>query len=258
LNYEIYPLPMSRGEGSEGFMTYLMNYEKRVPVIGYCWFIKGPKKNIIVDTGCPIEIIRNHRPGSHNIMDFENALGKVGLTPEKVDIIIQTHLHYDHCGNAQKCENAKVIVQKKEVEFALAPHSLFARLYDRELFSKLKMDIVEGETVIDEGVHILFTPGHSPGGQSVAVRTAKGTAIITGFCCNRHAFELPSEMDGHEVDDLDQVKAMGPVRAPGIHIDVVQAFENVLRVKKLADIVIPIHDPMFEKVEKIPTHLTWH
>jgi N-acyl homoserine lactone hydrolase len=109
-------------------MTYLMNYEKKVPVIGYCWYIKGPKKNIIVDTGCPIEIIRNHRPDSASIMDFENALGKVGLPPEKVDIIIQTHLHYDHCGNARKCKNAQAIVQRKEIEFALAPHPLFARV----------------------------------------------------------------------------------------------------------------------------------
>jgi N-acyl homoserine lactone hydrolase len=44
-------------------------------------------------------------------MDFEDALERIGLAPEKIDIIIQTHLHYDHCGNASKCENAEVIAQ---------------------------------------------------------------------------------------------------------------------------------------------------
>jgi len=252
VNYEIYPLPMSSGEGSEGFMTYLMNYEKKVRVIGYCWYIKGPKKNIIVDTGCPIEIIETRRPGSRGIMDFESALGTIGITPEKVDIIIQTHLHYDHCGNAKRCKNAEVIVQRKEVEFARAPHPYFARLYDWELIDEARLHIVEGDIEIDDGVQIISTPGHSPGGQSVAIRTAKGRAIITGFCCNMHAFELPGEVDGHKIEDPRQVEAVCPVRPPGIHVNVLEAFDSALKVKKFADIILPIHDPMFEHIKKIP------
>jgi glyoxylase-like metal-dependent hydrolase (beta-lactamase superfamily II) len=251
-NYEIYPLPLARGRGSEGYMTYLINYDKKIPVPIYCWYIKGPKQNILVDTGCPIEIIRRHRPDSDNIMDFEVALERVGLVPEKIDIIIQTHLHYDHCGNASKCKNAEVIVQKKEAQFALAPHPLFAGTYDRELFSRLKLHMVEGDTVIDEGICLLDTPGHTPGCQSVAVKTAKGSAIITGFCCNMHVFELPNEIDGHKINDSDKLESMWPVRAPGIHTDALQAFDSALKVKGLADILIPIHDPMFEKIEKIP------
>jgi N-acyl homoserine lactone hydrolase len=253
INYEIYPLPLARGKGSEGYMTYLLNYEKKIPVTNYCWYIKGPRRNIVVDTGCPIEIIRTHRPDSEKIMDFEDALKTIALAPEKIDIIIQTHLHYDHCGNASKCKNAEVIVQKKELEFALAPHPLFAGIYDRELFSRLKLHTVEGDTIIDEGIQLLDTPGHSPGGQSVAINTAQGTAIITGFCCNKHAFELPDEIDGHKVTNCEQLESMWPVRAPGIHTDALQAFGSALRVKGLANIIIPIHDPIFEKVEKIPS-----
>jgi hypothetical protein len=44
INYEIYPLPLARGRGSEGYMTYLLNYEKKVPVTNYCWYIKDPSK----------------------------------------------------------------------------------------------------------------------------------------------------------------------------------------------------------------------
>ena len=53
-DYEIYPLPLHRMRSSGGIMTYLMNYDKTVDVTEYSWYIKGPSKNIIVDTSCPI------------------------------------------------------------------------------------------------------------------------------------------------------------------------------------------------------------
>jgi len=250
--YEIYPLPMARITLSAGFMTYFMNYDKTIDITVYSWYIKGPKKNIIVDTGCPIEIIRKHRPNCEEIITFEDALKKVDLTPEKVDVIIQTQLHYDHCGNTYKCKNAEVIVQRKELEFGLAPHPLMAGLYDRGMFSRLKLRIVDGDTEVNEGIHLLFVPGHSPGAQAVAIRTAKGTAIITGFCCTMDTFIMPKEISGYTVKSLDQLEAMWPIRAPGIHVNPLQAFDSALRVKELADIIIPIHDTMFEKVKKIP------
>jgi len=250
--YEIHPLPMHRNSMSEGYMTYLMNYDVTVSLTVYSWYIKGPSKNVLVDTGCPHEIIEERRPGGDKIATFEKALERVNLKPEDIDIVIQTQLHYDHCGNTSKCSNAEVIVQKKELDFGLAPHPLFAGLYDRAMFSRLRLRIVEGDTNIDDGITLLYTPGHSPGGQSVAVRTAKGTAIITGFCCNMHAFVMPEEVTGYKVRSLDELEAMWPVRAPGIHVNPLQAFDSALRVKGLADIIIPIHDSMFEMVEKIP------
>jgi len=81
-----------------------------VDAIIYSWYIKGPSRNIIVDTSCPMDVLLAHRPDSHEIISFEEALGKVGLTPEKIDVVIQTQLHYDHVGNTTKCKNAEVIV----------------------------------------------------------------------------------------------------------------------------------------------------
>lgn len=67
-----------------------------------------------------------------------------------------------------------------------------------------------------------------------------------------HNFELPKEITGYTVESLEQLEAMWPVRAPGIHINSLQAFDSTLRAKGLADILVPNYDPMFEKVEKIP------
>ena len=63
-----------------------------------------------------------------------------------------------------------------------------------------------------DGIEVLLTPGHTPGGQSVAVKTEAGKAVITGLCCNKENF-LPG----------------GGIIVPGVHLDVVdtrsQAFD---------------------------------
>jgi len=251
-NYEIYPLPLHRMRSSGGIMTYLMNYDKTIDVTGYSWYIKGPSKNIIVDTSCPIEIIRKHRPDCEAVMSFEDALARVGLTPESVDMVILTQLHYDHCGNLYKCINAEAVVQKAEVKYGFSPHPVSAMSYDSTLFSRAKLHMVEGDTRIDEGIELLFTPGHTPGCQSVAVQTTKGKAIITGFCCSMDNFVLPREVTGYKIESLEALENIWPVRAQGIHTDPLLSFDSALRVKGLADILIPNHDPMWEKVEKIP------
>jgi len=59
----------------------------------------------------------------------------------------------------------------------------------------------------------------------VAVETSKGKAIITGLCCNAENFPTS-----------------GGVIAPGVHLDVIQAYDSMNRIKEAADIVISIHD----------------
>ena len=86
-----------------------------------------------------------------------------------------------------------------------------------------------------EGIKILFTPGHSPGGQSVAVQTPEGVAIVSGLCSIFDNFDPP-----------EQARAKGfPVVPPGLHSNPFQAFDSLVRIKQAADIVIPLHDASF-------------
>ena len=98
----------------------------------------------------------------------------------------------------------------------------------------------EGDKQIIPGVHVLFTPGHTPGGQSVVIETPKGTAVITGFCCMRENFEPP-----------DQARGL-PVVPPGIHTDLLQVYDSEVKVKEIADIILPIHDAEFIGLDKVP------
>jgi len=88
---------------------------------------------------------------------------------------------------------------------------------------------------IMDGIDVIYSPGHSVGGQSVAVNTAEGKAVITGFCCNDKNFP-----------------ATGPAIAPGVHIDLTEAYDSIQKIKQMADILIPLHDLSIGKRKTIP------
>jgi glyoxylase-like metal-dependent hydrolase (beta-lactamase superfamily II) len=214
-----------------------------IPTISF--FIEGNGKNYLVDTGAPVEVMKRHWDGPiSDVQSFEGALEKVGLKPEDIDIIIQTHLHFDHAGNIAKCKNAKVIIQEEELKFALSPHPLFAPNYDLALMQGVNFYPVKGDTEIADGIKVILTPGHSPGTQSVAVETAKGTAIITGFCCIQQNFEIKTE--------LRETIPSWLVLTPGIHTNSLAAFDSALKIKGIADILVPCHEPSLMQTKDIP------
>ena len=244
--HEIIPMVLGKIGVDKSAMLYLTDYGIKINLPVTFFYIKGAEKNILVDTGCPAEISKIYHPNDpvNDTQSFEQALGNQGLKPDDIDVVIQTHLHYDHCANTGKCTKAKVIVQEDEIRFALAPHPLFAGLYLKHLIRGLKFQPVNGDTEIVNGVKVLLTPGHTPGGQSVAVETANGTAIITGFCSIRETFEIRPE--------TAEIFPSWLVHTPGIHTDALAAFDSVLKTKRLADILVPNHALELEKIEKIP------
>jgi N-acyl homoserine lactone hydrolase len=234
--FVIHPLVVGINETDQGIMTYQKGYGKRIYLPIYVFYLEGGDQRILVDTGMEEFMVppeAKERTGL-KIMEFEEALATVDLKPEDVDIVIQTHLHNDHCENTYKCTNAKVYVQQAELDFFKAPHPIDHRYYS-DLLDDSEVITLEGDGEIVPGVRVILTPGHTVGGQSVAVETHKGTAVITGFCCNG-----------------DNFPGVGPAVTPGVHIDAIEAYESAQRVKEMADILIPIHDIEVGQRGKIP------
>jgi glyoxylase-like metal-dependent hydrolase (beta-lactamase superfamily II) len=234
--YVIHPLVVGINETDQGIMTYQKGYGKRIWLPVYAFYVAGGDSHILVDTGMEEFVVPPQavEETGLQIMEFEDALATVNLRPEDVDIVIQTHLHNDHCENTHKCVNAKVYVQKAELEFFKNPHPIDHRYYS-DLLDHCDVMALEGDVEIAAGIRVVLTPGHTPGGQSVAVRTASGTAVITGFCCNAENF--PS---------------VGPPVAPGVHINAIEAYESARRAKEMADILLPIHDVQLGLRRRIP------
>jgi glyoxylase-like metal-dependent hydrolase (beta-lactamase superfamily II) len=227
-------------------MTYLRNAGKRLWVPSPFFVILGGPEPVLVDTSGSGNTMSGMRAEPvENILEFEDALVQVGLKREEIGIVVHTHLMYDHCANSKRLPKARFIVQKKELEFAFDPHPMLAGAYQQELFEGLNFDVVEGDRELMPGIRLLLTPGHTPGTQSVAVETASGLAVITGFCCVNENFQ-PKEPGDWKTDRPAEVIP------PGIHTDMVQGYESMLRIREMADIIIPFHDPSLEGKERIP------
>jgi glyoxylase-like metal-dependent hydrolase (beta-lactamase superfamily II) len=234
--YTIHPLVVGINETDQGVMTYLRDYGRRIYLPIYAFYLKGGEQTILVDTGlaefvAPDDVVDKC---GFEVLEFEAALETVGLTPAAVDLIIHTHLHNDHCENDAKCPKAKIVVQKAEYEFLKNPHPVDHRYYP-DILDGLEVVTVEGDARITDGIEVIFSPGHTVGGQSVAVNTSQGRAIITGFCCNAKNFP-----------------PQGPAIAPGVHINLAEAYDSIQKIRKMADILIPIHDPAVGRKKCIP------
>jgi N-acyl homoserine lactone hydrolase len=240
--YRIRPLLLTKMEIDLGILLYRYRYGEKFMSPAYCWYIEGADKQILIDTSTDAELATNYRGfPAEKVMSFEEALAGLGMKPEDIDLVIQTHLHWDHCANTAKCTNAKVLVNETELHFALSPHPMTGPSYKKDLLNDLNFVLLDGYYEVAPGIEIIPAPGHSPGTQAVAINTDKGKAILTGFCCIKENFYPPEEL-----------KKTMPVITPGTHTDVMAAYNNTLRIKGLADILIPMHDPSFANVTSIP------
>lgn len=250
--YTIKPLILSKVTSEKGPMTYLAYYGQAIVRPYVMWYIQAGEKNVLIDTAIEAEDYRNYHPGFNHlpfiaVQTFEDALAKVACLPEDIDIVIQTHLHMDHVYNTHKCKNATIYVQDEELKFALDPHPIFEVLYPREIINKLNFKVIKGDQTILPGISVMLVPGHTPGVQAVIVETAKGKAVISGFCSITENFFPPKDVKKKVSPFVSY-----PVITPGIHTDPLQGYNSALKVKKIADIIIPMHDPVMAELEEIP------
>lgn len=238
----IYPIPLFRTKGDMSRITYRQNTGRSLDLVNYAWYIEGADRKIIVDTGGSSEFFSKVRGiPTHHIQTLGTGLNKLGIRPNEVDLVIFTHLHTDHVAQAHQFQNAKMLVQRDELEFARNPHPLFAEMYHKEFFNNLTFETIDGDLEISDQVAIIRTPGHSKGGQSVIVKTSQGIVIISGLCiCEENINPPPS------------VNKTMPVVIPTIHTDPVEAYDSLVRIKQMANIVIPIHDERLQQVFSIP------
>ena len=245
LEYIIKPIPITKATTDKSVMTYLMNFNKPLEIVTYAWAIDGGERRILVDTGCLAEQQTASGFPSKQIQLLEEGLEKIGWNVDDIDTVILTHLHLDHFANAEKFSRSNFIIQKREYEAATHPHPAYKHLYAteliRETFKRLNVRYIDGDQKIAEGISVMVTPGHTPGGQTVLVNTAKGVAAITGFCCIRENIEPPKGLR----DNFQ-------VLVPGIHTDIVKLYESMMKVKRRAEIIIPIHDKEYLNKKEIP------
>src|SRR5467141_948790 len=136
------------------------------PVLAFA--IQHPDGIVLVDTGIGegnAWVDENYRP---RVRDVREALSAAKLDPDAVRAIVNSHLHFDHCGQNRAFPGVPIHVQQAELDLALREGHTVVEWVD---FPDARYEAVEGDREIVEGVSVLATPGHTPGHQSVTVRT---------------------------------------------------------------------------------------
>lgn len=114
------------------FYPEASDQEEEYPVFTY--LVEGGGKLLLVDTGMAYteRADKYHHHGSHQPegMSIVEQLAALGYKPEEIDIVVFTHLHWDHCFYMEKFTNAEFYVNKKEYEFAMNPIPLYFKSYE--------------------------------------------------------------------------------------------------------------------------------
>ncbi len=245
--YRIHPIVMGTKDFDKGMMTYQYGYGEPYVIPIYCWYLEGGEQKILVDTGEMSPICSKDRETKigGKIYTFEEGLGRWGLAPDDIDIVIHTHLHNDHCENDYKCMNATFYIHEKELESIHDPHPLDYRYledYIEDIEEKGQIKTVTKDMDVLPGIRLTHTPAHTEGGLTVSVDTSNGKAVITGFCVIMDNFHPPKEIRAMEME----------VIPPGTHVNVYEAYDLMVKVKDMADILLPLHEPNFACVDTIP------
>jgi N-acyl homoserine lactone hydrolase len=145
------------------------------PVLAFA--IRHAEGIVLVDTGIGegnAWIEENYQPRNR---DLREALTGANLDPDQVRAIVNTHLHFDHCGQNRGFPGVPMHVQQAELDLALREGHTIVEWVD---FPDARYEPREGDGEIVDGVSVLATPGHTPGHQSVTVRTGDGLVLIVG------------------------------------------------------------------------------
>lgn len=175
------------------------------------FLVRSSGRTILVDTG--IGTKHSRTPDSHLITN----LGRLGVQPEDIDVVVNTHLHFDHVGwNCTERDgayvptfpNAEYWIARKEWEFWTEPKTVAEEGPHLStdvlpLKDSPQLRLVDGEAAVTPELSILPTPGHTPGHCSLAVASAGERAIILGDIAH-HPLHL-IRIWVHAIDELPRV-----------------------------------------------------
>jgi N-acyl homoserine lactone hydrolase len=162
-----------------------------VPVLSF--LVEHPRGRLLFDTGVhcqarvdPVGRLGEERSRRLTVKSGEGddvvpQLARLGLTPQNVRYVANSHLHFDHCGGNEFFAGATFLVQRPELEAARRPG--FVPSYSPspiDFEHPLDYQMIDGEhDVFGDGTVILIpTYGHTPGHQSLLVRAGKGTQVV--------------------------------------------------------------------------------
>jgi len=208
------------GETTSGFFLYV-------------WVIEGGPKPIVVETGpkYPEEFSRStekYIPGGVKQLPSERtieALKRHGIDPAQVSHVIATHLHADHYDYFDAFPGAKLVVNEREYKDITDGRDRLAPDVRKALNERPDaLKLVGDDEEIVPGIRVVQLGCHTPGSQAVLVQTWMGPVLLAGDVVYKY----------------ENIEKNRPTRSPDPKI----CRDAMTRIRSLADIVLPAHDPL--------------
>ncbi|KUH37820.1 MULTISPECIES: MBL fold metallo-hydrolase [Streptomyces] len=177
------------------------------PVLAY--LVRHEAGLLLFDTGIGAgdpEAEAHYRPRRR---DLRAALAGAGATPGDVRLVVNCHLHFDHCGGNPALAGRPVLVQRTELATARAGGHTIDALVDHP---GARYEELDGEAEVWPGVTVVPTPGHTEGHQSLVVSGSGGTTVLAG-----QARDFASEFASDEMARRAGLDAPGTDRPPHPH-----------------------------------------
>ncbi|HSF07589.1 MAG TPA: N-acyl homoserine lactonase family protein [Methylomirabilota bacterium] len=225
--------------GAPRALLFYGEYEgARVQIPVACYLIRTADTAILFDTGLSPRavpgLLRNDPLARFTEADLlVHRLAGLGLEPDDVDLVVLSHLHFDHAGGIELFGHAELVVQQDEYAYAHYPAAFFAPFYYRKNFDlpDRRWRLLEGDTVLAPGITALRTDGHTPGHQSLLVELPEtGPVILAGDAC-------------YWQEHLDAERVPGVVWNPTLALHSIKRLKTLVRL--IGARVFPSHDPEF-------------
>jgi len=175
------------------FLRPAAEYEGEAPRAEpvFAYLVRRAEGLILFDTGIgevDRETEAHYRPRRRPLQE---ALHAAGVDRADVDLVVNCHLHFDHCGGNPQFAGKPIFAQAVELWTARAGMYTIDELVD---FRGVRYEELDGEAEVWPGVWIIPTPGHSDGHQSLVVMQRDGTLVLAG-----QAYDFASEFASAEM-----------------------------------------------------------
>jgi N-acyl homoserine lactone hydrolase len=210
---EIKRLTLAHLRGADG---------KTWPVHGFVVLFAGGAALVDTGVGGPQRWLDDWRVVNRSVAD---ALDELDLTPGDIGLVINTHLHFDHCGQNAVFKHAAFYIQRAELERARVESPKLTDWFD---FMNARFELLDGDAEVLPGLRVITTPGHTVGHQSVLVDSADGLsdALVGDAAYNPRLYLDPAtdDLPDGQARDLEawrasvgRIRAMSPDRVHFCH-----------------------------------------
>jgi len=200
----------------------------RIPYVLRSLLIRSAGKTILVDTGYGDKLTAKERQrlNLHGERRLLSALERLGVRAEDVDIVINTHLHADHCGGNTMDRDGEVVptfpnaeywIQRRELADARYPNERTRGTYFAQNFLPLEaagqLRILRGDTQVTPEVRCWVTRGHTRAHQVVVIESEGEAAAFLGDACAwKISLERLAWVPAYDVEPMESIESKRRLR----------------------------------------------